>query len=187
MESIDSRRDSETGEKIAALDIAELRQCVHCGLCLNQCPTYRALRLEPDSPRGRIHLVKSAAEGRIALSDRFKEHMYLCLLCRACESACPSGVGYGRIAETVRQQLGPPGSPFARGLLNLVFTLLLPYPRRLRSAFALLRLYQRTGVQRIVQPLLPKKLREIDAMLPAMPAKSFYPNSTVFPAMSERR
>jgi glycolate oxidase iron-sulfur subunit len=187
LESIDFRRDSETGEKIVALDIPELHQCVHCGLCLNQCPTYRVLRLEPDSPRGRIHLVKSAAEGRIALSDRFKDHMYLCLLCRACETACPSGVGYGRIAETVREQLGPPGSPFARALLNLVFTRLLPYPRRLRFVFALLRLYQSAGAQRIVQPLLSKKLREMDAMLPAVPAKSFYPESTVFPAMNERR
>ena len=112
--------------KVPALDLPELYQCVHCGLCLNQCPTYRALHLEPESPRGRIHLVKAAAEGRIELNDRFKEHIYLCLLCRACETACPSGVQYGRIAETAREQLGPPGSPFARALLNFVFTRLLP-------------------------------------------------------------
>ena len=64
--------------KIATLDIPELYQCVHCGLCLNQCPTYRVLRLEPESPRGRIHLVKAAADRRIELNDRFKDHLYLC-------------------------------------------------------------------------------------------------------------
>ena len=172
---------------VSSLDIPELHQCVHCGLCLNQCPTYRALRLEPESPRGRIHLVQAAAEGRIELNGRFKEHLYLCLLCRACESACPSGVQYGRIAETAREQLGPPGSPFAQAVLKFVFTRLLPYPRRLRLLFALLRLYQRTGMQRLVQPLLPGKLREMDAMLPAIPHTFFYHKPTVLPAISERR
>ncbi|HXF74683.1 MAG TPA: 4Fe-4S dicluster domain-containing protein, partial [Methylomirabilota bacterium] len=79
---------------LPGLDLPELYQCVHCGLCLNHCPTYRVLRLEPESPRGRIHLVKAAAEGRIELNERFQEHLHLCLLCRACESACPSGVEY---------------------------------------------------------------------------------------------
>ena len=67
----------ETGDKpkIPSLDLPELYQCVHCGLCLNQCPTYRVTRLEAESPRGRIHLVKAAADGRIELNDRFKEHL----------------------------------------------------------------------------------------------------------------
>jgi L-lactate utilization protein LutB len=100
---------------------------VHCGLCLNQCPTYRALRLEPASPRGRIHLVKAAAEGRIELGDRFKEHMYLCLLCRACETACPSGVDMGTLPKPCVNDSGRPvrRSP---GAVELVFTRLLPYP-----------------------------------------------------------
>lgn len=166
----------------SALDLPELYQCVHCGLCLNHCPTYHALRLEPESPRGRIHLVRAAAEGRLELTEGFKEHLYLCLLCRACESACPSGVQYGRIAETAREVLGPPGSPFARATLNLVFTQLLPYPRRLRTAARLLRLYQRTGLQRFVRSLLPKKLRDMDAMLPAIPGRFFEPAQAVFPA-----
>ena len=173
--------------KIDELNIPELYQCVHCGLCLNQCPTYRALRLEPESPRGRIHLVKAAAEGRIELNERFKEHLYLCLLCRACETACPSGVQYGRIAETAREQLGPPGSPSARALLNFVFTRLLPFPRRLRLVFALLRFYQRAGAQQILRPLLPAKLREMDAMLPAVPAKFFHADAEVLPPFGARR
>ena len=187
MDYIDHIQISSEHSKIDELNIPELYQCVHCGLCLNQCPTYRALRLEPESPRGRIHLVKAAAEGRIELTERFKEHLYLCLLCRACETACPSGVQYGRIAETAREQLGPPGSPFARALLNFVFTRLLPFPRRLALLFGLLRFYQRSGAQRILRPLLPAKLREMDSMLPAVPAKFFHADAEVLPAIGARR
>ena len=173
--------------KIAALDIPELYQCVHCGLCLNQCPTYRVLRLEPESPRGRIHLVKAAADGRIELNDRFKEHLYLCLLCRACETACPSGVQYGHIAETARAVIGPPGSKLTRAVLNLAFTRLLPFPRRLRVLFGLLRLYQRSGLQRLVQPLLPAKIREMDAMLPVIPQRRFHVKAQALSAIGPRR
>ena len=180
-------RDSGPQAKIATLDLAELYQCVHCGLCLNQCPTYRATGLEPESPRGRIHLVKAAADGRIELSDRFKEHIYLCLLCRACESACPSGVQYGRIAEAAREHIGPPGSATCRRILNFVFTQMLPHARRLKLAFTLLRLYQRTGLQRILRPLLPQKMRDMDAMLPAIPKKFFRPEANVLPAIGPRR
>jgi Fe-S oxidoreductase len=169
------------------LDIPELYQCVHCGLCLNQCPTYRALRLEPESPRGRIHLVKAAADGRIELNDRFKEHIYLCLLCRACETACPSGVQYGHIAETAREQLGPPGSPRMRTALNFAFTQLFPHPNRLRVLAGLLRLYQRTGLPHLIRPLLPKKLREMESMLPLIPEHFFQPTANILPAIGKRR
>jgi len=173
--------------KIVTLDLPELYQCVHCGLCLNQCPTYRATGLEPESPRGRIHLVKAAADGRIELNDRFKEHLYLCLLCRACESACPSGVQYGRIAETAREHIGPPGSESARAILKFLFTQMLPYAGRLRLAFALLRLYQRSGLQRLMRPMLPQKLRDMDAMLPAIPKNFFKPEAETLPAIGPRR
>jgi len=180
-------RDGGNQPKIATLDLPELHQCVHCGLCLNQCPTYRATSLEPESPRGRIHLVKAAADGRIELNARFKEHIYLCLLCRACESACPSGVQYGRIAESAREHIGPPGSPMAQAILHFVFTHLLPYPDRLKLVFGLLRLYQRTGLQRLIRQLLPKKLRDMDAMLPALAQDFFRPEANVLPAIGPRR
>src|SRR5262245_45358827 len=175
------------GSKITALDLPELYQCVHCGLCLNQCPTYRALRLETESPRGRIHLVKAAADGRIELTERFKDHLYLCLLCRACESACPSGVQYGHIAETARAIIGPPGSKLARTVLNFVLTQLLPYPQRLRWAAALLRLYQRSGLQRVIRPLLPERLRRMESMLPPISQRFFTPDANVLPAIGARR
>ncbi len=177
----------DTTMKRPELDLGELYQCVHCGLCLNQCPTYRTLRLEPESPRGRIHLVKAAAEGRVDLTERFKDHLYLCLLCRACETACPSGVQYGHVAEKVREVLGPPGSPRMRSMLKLVFNHLLPYPGRLKLMARLLRLYQGIGIQTLVRSLLPKKVREIESMLPSIPRNFFDPAGKVFPAIGERR
>jgi len=145
------------------------------------------LQLEPESPRGRIHLVKAAAEGRIELNERFAEHLYLCLLCRACESACPSGVQYGRIAEAAREQLGPPGSELGRAVLNFVFTQLLPYRRRLRFAFGLVRFYQRTGLQTLFRFLLSKKLREMEQLLPVIPSRFFNPPVRIAPAVGARR
>lgn len=179
--------DASDKPRVPALDLAELYQCVHCGLCLNQCPTYRVTRLEAESPRGRIHLVKAAADGRIELNNRFKEHLQLCLLCRACESACPSGVQYGRIAETARESIGPPGAPMVKKILNFVFTQLLPHAGRLKLLFSLLRLYQRTGLQTIARLIMPDKLRAMDAMLPAIPAKFFKPPAQVLPAIGPRR
>src|ERR1041384_7951470 len=150
----------KAGSGVPALDVPELYQCVHCGLCLDACPTYRVLRIESESPRGRIHLVRAAAEGRIELNERFADHLNLCLMCRACETACPSGVKYGRIAEAAREQLGPSGSPLARAAAIFPFPQLLPSPRRLRTLARLIRFYQRTGLDRLVQKLLPQKLQE---------------------------
>jgi glycolate oxidase iron-sulfur subunit len=187
LDQLKQNQDQIDRPKMAALDLPELYQCVHCGLCLNQCPTYRALRLEPESPRGRIHLVRAAAEGRIELNQRFQDHLYLCLLCRACETACPSGVQYGRIAETAREIIGPPGSNLARTVLNFVFTQLLPYPRRLRLAAALLRFYQRSGLQRAIRPLLPERLRKMESMLPPISKHFFSPDANILPATGARR
>jgi glycolate oxidase iron-sulfur subunit len=181
------KQQQSDGSKVAALDLPELYQCVHCGLCLNQCPTYRALHLEPESPRGRIHLVRAAAEGRIELNQRFQDHLYLCLLCRACETACPSGVQYGRIAETAREIIGPPGSKLARAVLNFAFTQLLPYPRRLRLIATLLRLYQRSGLQRAIRLLLPAGLGRMESMLPPISQRFFAPDANILPAIGPRR
>src|SRR5262247_102458 len=83
----------------------DLNTCIHCGLCLTACPTYRELKIEPDSPRGRIYLMRGLAEGRIAASDPLVGHLDLCLGCRACETVCPAGVPYGRMLEAARGQL----------------------------------------------------------------------------------
>lgn len=177
----------EQGTAAARLNIPELDACVHCGLCLNHCPTYRVTSLEPESPRGRIHLVQAASQGRIEPNERFGEHIYLCLMCRACETACPAGVQYGRIAEAAREVLGPPGSPFARAVQMFAFRRLLPSLRRLRWMAAGLRFYQRSGLAALVRPLLPRRLREMEAMLPRVPDRFFSPEAEVLPAIGPRR
>jgi len=82
-----------------------MRQCIHCGFCLPTCPTYAVLGVEMDSPRGRIYQMQAIAEGRMEISPEFKDHMYCCLGCRACETACPSGVQFGKLIEAAREQI----------------------------------------------------------------------------------
>src|SRR6202158_5744197 len=82
----------------------DLLRCVHCGLCLNACPTYRELRVEMDSPRGRIYQMVQVSNGA-PITDSYREHIDLCLACRGCESACPSGVPYGRMVEDARAEI----------------------------------------------------------------------------------
>src|SRR5215210_4164418 len=83
----------------------DLDKCVHCGLCLNACPTYRELGLEADSPRGRVYQMVQVSTGAAPISESYKHHIDLCLACRGCESACPSGVQYGRLVEAARAQI----------------------------------------------------------------------------------
>src|SRR5437588_12033013 len=82
-----------------------MRQCIHCGFCLPTCPTYAVLGVEMDSPRGRIYQMQAVAEGRMDISAEFVDHMYCCLGCRACETACPSGVQFGKLIEAAREQI----------------------------------------------------------------------------------
>src|ERR1700747_2903661 len=79
------------------LDFAVLQQCIHCGMCLPTCPTYDATKLERNSPRGRIALMRNIAEGHLEVTRAFGEEMYFCLGCLACETACPAGVNYARL------------------------------------------------------------------------------------------
>src|ERR1700709_659695 len=107
---------------------ADLDKCVHCGLCLNACPTYRELHVEMDSPRGRIYQMVQVSTGAAAIDDSYREHIDLCLACRGCETACPSGVQYGRLVEAARAEIEthirrPWGQ---RVLRSLVFRSLLP-------------------------------------------------------------
>jgi len=97
-----------------------LDQCIHCGLCLPACPTYSINQLEMDSPRGRIALMRAAADGRIDLGGAFQQHIDLCLGCRACETACPSGVQYGLLLETTKAALAGARDE-GRGVLSPVW------------------------------------------------------------------
>jgi glycolate oxidase iron-sulfur subunit len=123
----------------------DLNTCIHCGLCLTACPTYRTLKIEPDSPRGRIYLMRGLAEGRIAPSDPLVEHLDNCLDCRACETVCPAGVPYSRMLEATRGQLNRRalrGSPL-RALGEWALNTLFPERGRMHFAADLLRLGQR--------------------------------------------
>ena len=86
----------------------KISACIHCGLCLDKCPTYRALGTEMASPRGRVYLIKAVNEGRLTMTPNFIQHMYLCLDCRACETACPSHVEFGDLMERARGQIERP-------------------------------------------------------------------------------
>lgn len=141
-----------------------MRQCIHCGFCLPTCPTYAVLGVEMDSPRGRIYQMQAVAEGRMAISPDFVEHMYCCLGCRACETACPSGVQFGQLIEAAREQIqlevaeppagGAPApavatNPAERALRRLFFDLMLPSRLFTSLVFAGLKIYQRSGLQRL--------------------------------------
>src|SRR5215213_5466477 len=106
------------------IDKRLLKQCVHCGLCLDACPTYRVLGLEMDSPRGRIYQIKAVYEGKVSPDDvHYQEHIYGCLDCRACQTICPAGVQYGSIIEAARG-LTPPAPKersISRTILSKVF------------------------------------------------------------------
>lgn len=168
--------------------------CIHCGLCLNHCPTYRQLGLESDSPRGRIHQMILVDEGRLRLADSFVRHIDLCLDCRACETACPSGVEYGKLVETARAQIHQNyRRPLASHLLRwLGFRQLLPYPGRLALLGGLLRFYQRSGLQGMVRRSgllrLFGKLGRAEALLPPVDDSFFFSElGRIYPAEGERR
>lgn len=149
-----------------------LDQCVHCGLCLPACPTYSLLHTEMDSPRGRIQLMRAAADGRIELTGAFEEHIELCLGCRACETACPSGVQYGRLFEAAREAMVEhrPPTHTERLVRWLALRQLLPHQPRLRLLARLLWLYQKSGLPQLVRKLsfLPAGLRTMEALLPPL-------------------
>ncbi len=187
-------KDDNGRVRFEGLTDDDLAQCVHCGLCLNACPTYRETGLEMESPRGRIYLVKAAKEERIPINDTFLQHIFLCLDCRACETACPSGVQYGKIIEAARGEAitAQPGGAMPRFLRWLVFKQLFPYPRRLGLAAGLLRFYQNSGLQAFVRRRgilrFFGEFGKTEAFLPRL-SPAFYaaPPAEVVPARGETK
>ncbi|HMJ62669.1 MAG TPA: heterodisulfide reductase-related iron-sulfur binding cluster [Bryobacteraceae bacterium] len=172
---------------------ADLDKCVHCGLCLNACPTYRELGIEMDSPRGRIYQMNQVASGA-PITESYIHHLDLCLACRGCETACPSGVPYGRLIEDAREQIRAQETPtrLARLVRAVVFERLLPSRRNLQIAGAFLYLYQVSGLQRLVRLTgvlkLFGNLSNLEALTPNAEAPFFYSKiGKTFPALGERR
>jgi glycolate oxidase iron-sulfur subunit len=191
-----TERPAPTGPlSLHGLSVEGVNQCVHCGLCLASCPTFAELGTEMDSPRGRIFLIKSLAEGRIGLTASTERHLSLCLDCRACETVCPAGVPYGRLIEAAKAEIERvrPGSPARRLFRWLNFGVLLQRPRMLRAAAAALRLYQVSGLQAALRRtglvrLLPGTLPAWEALMPRVPsATERAPLPALVPADGARR
>ena len=182
---------SNPAQGIDAPKQEDLLRCVHCGLCLNACPTYRELRVEMDSPRGRIYQMVQISNGA-PITESYQEHIDLCLACRACETACPSGVEYGRLVEAARADIEQRvRRPWPTRLLRwFVFERLLPSRTLLRIAGASLWIYQRWGIQRLVRAsgILKGHLADVESLAPSVESPSFFRNmGRVFPAQGERK
>ena len=179
---------SEFGKNI---DYQRFMDCVHCGLCLGSCPTFVETGNEADSPRGRIYLWRAVTDGRIDLTPEVRTHLDLCLECKACETACPSGVQYGKIIGSYHQDMAKLGPAFPRlnrlqrwALFNLT-----PYARRMAWALWPMRVAQTLGLRRVIDALgrfLPPSLRRMHEMVPPL-APHHGTLATVYPAEGPRR
>jgi glycolate oxidase iron-sulfur subunit len=168
-------------------------RCIHCGLCLSACPTYRLWNLEADSPRGRIHQMIHVEMGKFPITDSFVDHIDKCLDCRACETACPSGVEYGKLVEHARAQIERDyeRSWISRLARDYVFRQLLPNPHLIVDLARFLRLYQRTGLQAVARAIGVLKLlglSERERFLPRIDDDFFYGrHGWTYPASGPRR
>ncbi|NBV20676.1 MAG: (Fe-S)-binding protein [Proteobacteria bacterium] len=169
---------------------------MHCGLCLPTCPTYDATKLERNSPRGRISLMRAIADGRLTPTEAFAEEMYFCLGCLACMTACPAGVNYAELFEHARAEAEASGvlnNPRRNAIRGFTVGWLFMDLNRLKVLGFAMRLYQQLGVQWLVRnsgvmKLLPQRLREMEAMTPDIqPAISSDLIAPVTPAHGQRR
>lgn len=168
-------------------------RCIHCGLCLNQCPTYRVLGREADSPRGRIYQILQVDAGRLPIELSFVTHIDRCLGCRACETACPSGVQYGRILERTRSEIEQNyrRSWLDRTLRRHFYGSVLHNFKKLAGHAKLVRFYQQSGLQTVLRKTRMLKalgLAELDSLSPQIESDFFFSEfGKVFPAVGERR
>ena len=159
---------------------SDLYKCVHCGFCLQVCPTYLETGLETESPRGRIALMKAVNEERIGMTDSVVRHWDLCIQCRACEVACPSGVPFGNLIESTMAQVERQRQPglFARLAAGLALNILIPNQRLLEFAVGAARVYQRSGIQALLRKsgllrLVSRSLADMESSMPAA-SRSFF-------------
>ena len=173
------------------MDYVKLINCMRCGMCLPTCPTYKETFLETASPRGRVALVRKVQEGELGQSERLLEYLALCLDCQACASACPCGVNAGElVAEFTCERKGEQGLSFME---ELILRKLVPHPDRLEASMAPMRLYQASGLQKLVRTLgllkmFPERLERMEGLLPELPARPLRQGiDEVTPAQGEQR
>lgn len=173
------------------MDYIKLINCMRCGMCLPSCPTYKETFLETASPRGRVALVRKVQEGELDQSERLLEYLSLCLDCQACASACPCGVNAGElVAEFTCERKESVGLGFME---ELILRKLVPHPDRLEASMLPMRLYQRSGLQKMVRKLgilkmFPTPLERMEGLLPALPARPLRQEiQEITPARGEER
>jgi glycolate oxidase iron-sulfur subunit len=168
-------------------------RCIHCGLCLQQCPTYRVLGREADSPRGRIYQILQVDAGNLAIGDSFVTHIDRCLGCRACETACPSGVHYGAILERARYEIETKYRRgwFARTVRNHFYRQILNNLALLARHARLMRFYQRSGLQAFARGsglLKALGLEKLEALAPAIDEDFYFRElGNTYPATGQKR
>jgi len=190
---IDVPRQGFSGPDIPPSDV--FNRCVRCGLCLPTCPTYVETLVETSSPRGRIALIKSVAEGRLDLtSPGFMHQMEECLDCRACEAVCPSGVAYGQLLEPARTQIqrtiGARRPWPSRAIRFITLRMLFVHLWLMRLAAFFLRIYQRCGLQELLRRsglLRLLRLDALDAMAPRISDRFFVARGQRWAARRRRR
>jgi glycolate oxidase iron-sulfur subunit len=170
--------------------------CVHCGMCLESCPTYELTGQEQHSPRGRVHLIKSVAEGKLEVNEQFMDPVYACLDCRACTTACPADVDVGGLIEEARGQIRQ-AMPLKgwKGMVSKTFLEgLFPHPNRLNALGGMLKFYQKSGAQTLVRKtglinVMPKHLVEMEAIMPEIKqsVRQKYKNEEVIKAKGETK
>lgn len=151
---LQSQPNSTTLTSTLQREEEKLLACIHCGLCLEACPTYVITGDENDGPRGRLYLMRAVGEGRLANnSPSFERHIDRCLGCRACEQVCPAGVEYGQLLEAARGELfqSDPKRGFSYGVLRFVLKHVWLHPARLKFFFAMSRLFRDSGLARAVR------------------------------------
>jgi glycolate oxidase iron-sulfur subunit len=169
------------------LDYSVLQQCMHCGMCLPTCPTYVETKMEKNSPRGRISLLRAVADGDLEVSRALSDEMYYCLGCLACQTACPAGVNYAELFETARAEVEQAGvndgmqRSFWRWLtLNVIFM----HPWMLRLIGRVLRMYQSTGLDKLMRKLrffglMPGSLAKLEPQTPQI--SPHFSNEVILP------
>jgi glycolate oxidase iron-sulfur subunit len=175
----------------AGIDYELFMDCVHCGLCLGSCPTYVETGNENDGPRGRIYLWRAVVDGRLEATPEVHRHLELCLECRACETACPSGVQYGKIIGSYKRTMASqrPAAPTLNALQRWMLFHLTPYASRMRLALAPLRWLQQAGLGGLAQRAgrwLPRSLRVMQEIVPTL-QRSHGPLPEILPAEGTRR
>ena len=171
----------------------DIDRCVHCGLCLNACPTYRELGVEMDSPRGRVYQMAQITNGA-PITQSYRQHIALCLACRGCETACPSGVKYGRMVEDARAEIESQTvrGPLTRAFRKFLFEKALPSRHILAAMGAGLYLFEISGMKLLARAMASMKMLgrfgDIVQLTPSAEAPFFFREiGKTFPAEGTQR